>query len=490
MLRSYRFCILCGVAAALIAILLSMSTPAQAADKPVSFIADVAPILKENCFACHDTKKKSGKYDMTTYERLMAGGDDGGAVTAGKPDDSDCYTLMNSDEQRRMPPRDKGAAVPKAKAEIVKRWIAEGAKLDAGLDPKADLVAELRRRWTPPMPPEMYAKPVVINAISFTPDGKSIVVGGHHELTVWDVATGQLQKRMRMRPERVYSMAFTKNGKLAVAGGRPGQEGEVRLYDLTASGQTNMAGVMVLDGVNGFKARGKLLWEGDDCGLCLAMNSDGTKLAAGGTDRIVRVWNVTDDQNPKLEQTIENHADWVLGVCFTADGKFLYTAGRDKTAKVWDLTKKESILTMAEHQAVVYGVAAKADGSLAFSVGADKLLRAWKPLGDGKSGKAGAIHTDEVLKVLMHPTKSVLFTASADKVVRSWDATDKFPLLKRFEGHSDVVYALALSPDGKLVAAGGYDGEVRIWTSDDAKLVTAFIASPGYKAPTPAASGK
>ena len=47
-----------------------------------------------------------------------------------------------------MPPRDKGEAVPKEKAAVVAQWIKEGAKLDAGLDPKADLVTAGRLKST------------------------------------------------------------------------------------------------------------------------------------------------------------------------------------------------------------------------------------------------------------------------------------------------------------------------------------------------------
>src|SRR5262245_26678652 len=58
---------------------------AQNAPKgPVSFINDVAPILKENCFACHDSKKRKGKLDMTTYESLRKGGDKDEPIVPGK----------------------------------------------------------------------------------------------------------------------------------------------------------------------------------------------------------------------------------------------------------------------------------------------------------------------------------------------------------------------------------------------------------------------
>ena len=372
--RRYCACVLCAVAAA-VAYFLMFGQPqtASAQDgKPVSFINDVAPILKENCFACHDAKKKSGKYDMTTYEKIVAGGANGEPIAPGKPEESEFHDLIVTTDQRRMPPRDKGEAVPKEKAAVIAQWIKEGAKLDAGLDPKADLVKELRVRWKPPAPPKAYPFPAIVNALAFTPDGKQLVVGGHHELTVWDVDTGKLVKRIHTRAERAYAMAFLPDGKLAVAGGRPGQEGDVRVYDLAAKGKTE-DGVEILDGVNDKKVLVKHLFDVDDSVLCLAVSPDGKTLAAGGCDRAVRVWDLSDGlDKAKLEQTVENHADWVLGCTLTADGKYLVTAGRDKTAKVWDLKAKESVVTFPEHQNIVYGVAVKADGKAGFSVGADK----------------------------------------------------------------------------------------------------------------------
>src|SRR6202007_35974 len=124
--------------------------------------------------------------------KIMAGGANGEPVVAGKLDQSELHGLIVSTEQRRMPPRDKGEAVPKEKAEVVARWIKEGAKLDAGLAPPADVVKELRARWHPPTPPKAYPFPTIVNALAFTPDNKSLVVGGHHELTVWEAATGTL----------------------------------------------------------------------------------------------------------------------------------------------------------------------------------------------------------------------------------------------------------------------------------------------------------
>jgi WD40 repeat protein len=333
----------------------------------------------------------------------------------------------------------------------------------------------------------VYPFPVIVNALTFTPDSKQVVVGGHHELTVWDAATGKLVKRIRTRAERAYGMEFLPSGLLAVAGGRPGQEGDVRVYDiLKAKGKTEN-GVEVLDGVGDKAVLVKHLFDVEDSVLCLAVTPDGKTLAAGGCDRAVRIFDLSEGlEKAKLTQTVENHADWVLGCALSADGKYLLTAGRDKTAKVWDIKAKESVVTFPEHQNIVYGVAVKVDGSAGFSVGEDRQLRTWKPGGEGKQVKNAGGHGDAVFKVVANPKQPLLATSSADKTVRLW-AMDTLAAGKTLSGLNDFVYAVAFSPDGELVAAGSYDGGVGVWGVKDGTPVKVFNASPGIvtKEPEP-----
>ncbi len=260
---------------------------APAKKGPVSFINDVAPILQKNCFACHDAKKRKGKLDMTTYEAFRKGGDKDDPVTPGKPDESYLLHALTATDKSRMPPKESGEPLTKPQIAVIEKWVREGAKLDAGLNPKADLGRELRARWNPPAPPAKYPFPVTITALAFTPDGKSLVVGGQHELTVWNLDTGALQKRVHTRAERARAMLFLPDGKLAVAGGRPGQEGDVRIYDLQGGKPKTVDGVQVLDGVKDPKVMLKKLLEADDEVWCLAASADGKRLASGGSQIVV-----------------------------------------------------------------------------------------------------------------------------------------------------------------------------------------------------------
>jgi len=458
----------------------AQSPPAQRG--PISFIKDVAPILKENCFACHNAKQRKGKFDMSTFESFRKGGSGDDPIVSGKPDESPLLDRLVATDKSRMPPKEAGEALPKEKIAIIEKWIAEGATLDAGLTPSSDILRELRVRWKPPAPLASYPFAVTITALAFAPDNQKLVVGGHHELTVWDVAQAKLEKRVYTRMERAYAMNFLPDGKLAVAGGRPGQEGDVRIYDLEGGKPKVENGVAILDGVNDPAVMVKQLLETDDSVLCLALSPDGKKLAAGGSqDRLVNIWDLTPGYtNAKLEQTIENHADWVFGAAFSPDGKFLLTCSRDKTAKVWDVTAKESVLTFPDHQNPLYGVAVKADGKVGISVGEDNQVRFWNATGDGKQIRAVGGHTKAILRVVSHPKQPILATCSADTTVRLWSA-ENGKALQSLKGHTDWVYALALSPDGELVASGSWNGEVKVWKVADGKIVTEFNGSPGFQ---------
>ncbi len=473
-----------GTAGLAFAFFLLTVAPARAADKrPVSFIDDVAPILKENCFGCHGAKNPKGKLDMSRYETFRKGGTKDDPVVPGKPEESYLLDVLKATDKTRMPPKDTADRLPSEKIAVIERWVAEGAKLDPALTPKSDLVRELRLRWKPPHPPAAYPYPATVTALAFTPDGKKLVASGHHELTVWDIETGRLEKRVYTRARRTLAMIFLPDGKLAVAGGRPGEEGDVRVYDLGGGSARVENGVAVLDGVNDPAVMLKQLLDSDDEVLCLALSADGKKLASGGCDRVVNVWDLSGGwRDAKLEQSIENHADWVFGVAFTPDGKHLVTGSRDKTAKVWDLTAKESVVTFPGHQAVVYGVAARADGKAAFSVGEDGEIRAWLTAPDqgGKEVRKGS-HGKPALKVVTFPGKPLVATAGADQVVRVWQ-TEDLKAVKTLPGHTDYVYALAVNPAGDLLASGSFNGEVKVWKMSDGKPLRSFNASPGWTA--------
>jgi hypothetical protein len=96
----------------------------------VSFAFEVAPVLLKNCSGCHDENQPEARFSLTTYARLMRGGESGAAVVAGKGADSLIVRKikgMNIDGQRM--PIGKSPLSAEVIATI-EQWIDQGAGLD------------------------------------------------------------------------------------------------------------------------------------------------------------------------------------------------------------------------------------------------------------------------------------------------------------------------------------------------------------------------
>ena len=108
---------------------------ARAEEAKVDFVKDVQPILAVSCVKCHGAdpkgKKPKGKYDMTTKEGTLKGGENKNDMVLGKSTDSLVYkTLLaavgsGDDEVGRMPY--KKDPLPAAQIKILKDWIDQGA---------------------------------------------------------------------------------------------------------------------------------------------------------------------------------------------------------------------------------------------------------------------------------------------------------------------------------------------------------------------------
>ncbi|WP_422930414.1 c-type cytochrome domain-containing protein [Singulisphaera sp. PoT] len=453
------------------------ATPAQppaagepaAAPATVSFMKDVAPILVQNCIACHNTRKAEGKYGMTTFAQLAKGGAqaEGHTFEPGDPDASQFVELIRLDGSPRMPY--KQDPLPADKIALIERWVKEGAKYD-GASPTEDWTAVLRRN-TPVAIPEAYPLTMPITALAFSPNNLELASSGYHEINLWKTADGVLDRRIRGLAERVYKIAFSPDGKwMATASGDPGQFGSVKLWLAEPDG----GGKPVRD-----------LLESPDCVFSVAFSPDSKTLAAAGADRAIRFWDV---ETGKELATIEDHADWIYEIAFSPDGKRLASASRDKTSKVFDVVKKEALVTFPGHAAPVYTVAFSPDGKSIYTGGEDNLVRNWNPDEDAKQVRQIGGFGGTVFKLQFTTDGKQLVACGADKVIRIFDAGSAASV-RNLAGHNDWVYTFALSPDGQTIASGSWDGEVRLWKLADGAPGVKLIAAPGFKTAgsTPAA---
>ena len=143
------------------------AAPTAASPAPVdgalSFKRDIAPILVANCFGCHTGTGRGitlGKLDMTTFDKLMAGGKRGKDIVGGDADSSTLVRMIKGEETPKMPPNNGQRGFAEEAADKIATWVQQGARLDAGLsstDPIASYAAsldDLRRAELAKLSPE------------------------------------------------------------------------------------------------------------------------------------------------------------------------------------------------------------------------------------------------------------------------------------------------------------------------------------------------
>jgi len=429
---------------------------ARAADAPVSFRRDVAPILVKQCQGCHNAEKNKGQYRVDSFERLMRPGKSKDApIRAGHPKDSPLYRLITTaDDDERMP--QKADPLPAAQVATIGRWIEEGAKFDGGSDPATPLTS-LAPAQEHPAPPAAYHLPLPITALALSPDGTVLAAGGYNEVTLWDPADGKLVGRIPRVAERTYAIAFSPDGKtLAVAGGVPGTLGELRLCDVAS------------------REPGRILDRIADVMLTARFSPDGAHVAAGGADNLVRVYTAATGARDLL---IEQHADWITDLAYSPDGAQLASASRDRSARVFDAKTGAMRAAFLAHEEPVVGVAWLAGGTQLVTAGRDRRLRTWDAADAKEVGKPVALGAEPTR---LEAAGGKIYCSLVNGNVRAFSAADRSPA-GTSEATGDYAYCVAVDEKHRRLIAGYHSGTVRVFALDGAgKAVNTFVASPGY----------
>jgi hypothetical protein len=95
------------------------------AEGPSFFEQRIAPVLRQRCVSCHNRQKTRGGLDLTTRERLLAGGDKGPVVVAGAAVKSRLLEQV-SGPMPRMPKQ--GAKLTPEEIADLRTWIDAGAE--------------------------------------------------------------------------------------------------------------------------------------------------------------------------------------------------------------------------------------------------------------------------------------------------------------------------------------------------------------------------
>lgn len=321
----------------------------------------------------------------------------------------------------------------------------------------------------------LHAQATPITALAFSPDGLALVSGRARVVEVRSPTNDVIQQRWDIPLPKITALRFDPQGHfLALAGGVPGERGEVFLLSWP---------------------EGKPLFHASfpgDLATSLDFSPDGSRLAVAGAQAQAYVWDLPRAERPATQRelgqpliTLSGHAGPVLAVAWDPAGGRITTAGADRSIKVWSSETGSATRTFTHHTETPNVLAFRPRAanpetggpSVCASGSDDRTVRIWQP-GLGRMVRIIRKHQGPILCLAWMPDGSALFSAGTEGVLRRLDAASD-EVLAEWRGSEDWILTLAIRPDGTHLASGDASGEVHIWDIRKEKPAVHFRGPPG-----------
>ncbi len=195
----------------------------------------------------------------------------------------------------------------------------------------------------------------MIHSIAFSSDGKWLAAAGMGErIYLLDLATKQ-RRTLAGHTGEITGVAFVPNSSLIVSSST---DKTIRLWDLN-TGDTAKTSVPLSAEVN-----------------AIAVNPEGTMLAAGTSDNKVALFSIANLKGGET-RVLPGHTSEIFALAFSRDGRWLASGGMDQTVKLWDPKAGAEVRTLTGASGETNGIDFSADSRWLISAHGNGSLIVW-----------------------------------------------------------------------------------------------------------------
>lgn len=214
--------------------------------------------------------------------------------------------------------------------------------------------------------------------------------------------------------------------------------------------------------------------------------------------------------------TLRGHQGEIKDLLLLNDGKTLITAGTDRSLRLWDLSRGQLIRTLGQHSNVVKALAVTTDQTMLISAGDDRTIRFWALPSGQPRGQIANAHPAPINALTVSNNNQHLASADGSGLIklwplgsspqprameagqRSWQAEgtvndlrfrrdDRWltsggkslqlwplanldkggtPTPRTLQGHTSFINQLAISEDDQTLISASADQTIRLWQID------------------------
>jgi WD40 repeat protein len=193
----------------------------------------------------------------------------------------------------------------------------------------------------------------------------------------------------------------------------------------------------------------------------VSFSPNGERLATGGDDGLVRVW----DMRGQLLAKLQGHQGSIRSVHFSPDSQLLASAGDDNIVRVWDM-RGQLLAKLQGHQGSIRSVSFSPNNQLLASAGDDGIVRVWDMRGQLLAKLQG--HQVSIRSVHFSPNSQLLASGGGDNIVRVWNLQNQ--QVMELKGHQNSITGVSFSPSGQLIASTDENNTARLWNLQGQQL--------------------